>query len=299
VSFVFSFGYSGHRAPYVLADAAGFFEDEGLNVEVTEGTGSTDALDALATDRVDFAELEFSTVATGQAQGREVITVATTLQRAPYCIAGRTEDGIGEPQDLAGKSIVAIPGSSDTALLEPLFVRNGVDPSSVEIINGDFQTRNTIFLSGEADSMPTFANDTYVRLLEQGNDLTCFLSADFGLPLLGNGVAVTKEFAEANPNTVAAFVRAVKRAWEYSEEHPQEAIDALLEVAPLLVNDEELAVLDATWDFTHSDATEENGWGYTSPDDVEAGLELLVEAGLLESAGDSAQYVDNSFLVGE
>lgn len=299
VTFVFSFGYSGHRSPYLLADSMGFFEEEGLNVEILEGSGSSNALDQLATGQVEFAELEFPTVVLGASQGRDVMTVATVLQTSPQCVTSFVDLGIEEPKDLEGNSMVAIPGASDTLMLTPLFEINDVDPSAVEIISADFQTRTNIFLTREADTMPTFANDSFVRLQQQGHDIQCFLYADFGVDLLGNGLAVQRSFAEENPNTVAAFIRALKRGFEHARENPEESIAALLDVADLLEEDEELAVLEATWPFTESEATEENGWGYTAPEDAERSVELLVDADMVEDPGDPSEYFDNSYLPSE
>lgn len=296
VSFVFSFGHSGHRSPYWLAKEKGFFQAEGLDVKMNPGTNSTNALEQLATNQVHFSELEFANVILGVSKGRDVKTVMTVLQRSPQCIVSFVDSGIMKPKDLEGKSLVVDPGAADARVLPALWKRNDVDASKIKFISATAATQTNIFLSRQASARPTFANDSFIRFQRQGHKVQCFLYADHGVALVGNGLAVNGTFLKNNPNTVAAFVRAAQKAFLYAEQHPEQSIDALLKVADLLKKDDELEILKATWPFTKSNNTAKNGFGFTSPEDAQRSADLLQEVGLITAAGNASQYFDNSFL---
>lgn len=293
VSFSFSWQYSGHRSPYLLAKQQGFFEDEGLDVTIQEGADSGKTIDQLAAGKVQFAEVEFASLVVAVEQHRPLVTVATVLQTSPQCLAVWADSGIESPKDLEGKTVVVVPGGSDTQVMEgPLFERNDVDADAVKEISADFNTRNQIFLSHKADAMPTFINDTFVSLVQQGYDINCLLFSDFGASVIGNGLAVNASLIEEDPDTIAAFVRALKRGWEYAEEHPDEAIAALVEVAPLLKPEEELPKLEATFALTRS----ETSWGFTDPSHAQESAELLLDAGLIDQVSDTSSYLTNDFI---
>ncbi len=295
VSFVFSWKYSGHRSPYLLAEKMGFWADRGLNVTIKEGSGSDKAVDLLATGKVDFAEVEFGTLVVAVRQGRPITTVATVLQDSPQCLVAWDDANINSIQDLEGKQIVAVPGGSDTQMLGPLFSINDVNPDRVHVISADFNTRDQIFLSHDADAMPTFINDSYVTLHQQHPDTHCLLYADYGVDLIGNGVAVRSSMIQDDPDTVRAFVAGLKEGWEYAEQHPDEAISALLDVAPLLKADEELPKLEATFPLVQSS----HGWGYTDPEQAATTEDLLLQSGTIdEKASDPSVYYTNGFVQG-
>jgi len=48
---------------------------------------------------------------------------------------------------------------------------------------------------------------------------------DEGVAMLEDNIFTTKEFAEANPNTVKAFIYASMQGWKYACEHPEEAAE--------------------------------------------------------------------------
>ena len=52
---------------------------------------------------------------------------------------------------------------------------------------------------------------------------------DEGVAMLEDNIFCTKEFAEANPNTVAAFIAASMKGWEYACANPEEAAQIVFE----------------------------------------------------------------------
>lgn len=60
---------------------------------------------------------------------------------------------------------------------------------------------------------------------------------DEGVAMLEDNIFCTKEFAEANPNTVKAFIYASMKGWEYACEHPEEAAEIVYEYGSSVSSD--------------------------------------------------------------
>ncbi len=61
-----------------------------------------------------------------------------------------------------------------------------------------------------------------------------------GVAMLEDNIFCTKEFAEANPNTVAAFVQASLKGWEYACANPEEAAQIVYEAGSSVSSDHQL-----------------------------------------------------------
>lgn len=60
---------------------------------------------------------------------------------------------------------------------------------------------------------------------------------DQGVAMLEDNIFCTKAFAEANPNTVKAFLAASMKGWQYACEHPEEAAQIVFEAGSSVSSD--------------------------------------------------------------
>lgn len=63
---------------------------------------------------------------------------------------------------------------------------------------------------------------------------------DEGVAMMEDNIFCNKEFAEANPNTVAAFLYASLKGWQYAVEHPEEAAQIVYEAGSSVSPDHQL-----------------------------------------------------------
>src|SRR5699024_6626343 len=106
-------------APYEATRAAGFFADQGLDIQLVYTRGGSAALQALNSGSVDYAATSFDAALNAFSHGANLTRFATTGRLPLYALATSPQmpGQIKTVHDLKGKTIgVAQPGNSDHAL---------------------------------------------------------------------------------------------------------------------------------------------------------------------------------------
>ena len=102
---------------------------------------------------------------------------------------------------------------------------------------------------------------------------------DEGVAMLEDNIFCTKEFAEANPNTVAAFLSASLKGWEYACEHPDEAAQIVFEAGSSVSADHQAYMAEEVAKLVTTD-TEGNtvtNYGNMDEDAMQQTLDLAKE----------------------
>ena len=109
--FALDWKFEGPSAPYFVAIDNGHFEAAGLNVEISAGKGSLDAIPKVATGAfpVGFADINSLVKFLDQNPGAPVIAVMMIYDKPPFAVVGRKSLGVMAPKDLEGRVLGAPP----------------------------------------------------------------------------------------------------------------------------------------------------------------------------------------------
>jgi len=220
--------------------------------------------------------------------------------KPPFAVVGRKSLGISVPSDLE-RSVLGAPPPDGAWAQFPIFAQeNGLDMDKITVEPVGFPTREPMLAEGEVDSVTGFSFSSYLNLVRLGvpeDDISTILMADHGLALYGNAIIANTDFAEANPEAVTGFLRAVAKGWKdviadpaagaamVAERNP--AADVALETRRL-----QLAI-DAN---VVTDYTMANGMGGVDPDRMATGLEQLALTYEFETDPDAALYFTDAYL---
>ncbi|MEQ8479147.1 MAG: ABC transporter substrate-binding protein [Hoeflea sp.] len=235
--FALDWKFEGPAAPYFVAVDKGHFEAEGLTVEVSEGAGSLDAIPKVATGAfpVGFADINSLMKFLDQNPGAPVTAVMMVYDKPPFSVVGRKSLGIAAPADLEGKVLGAPPPDGAWAQFPIFAAETGLDMAAITVEPVGFPTREPMLAEGKVAAVTGFSFSSTLNLIRLGvpeDDISVLLMADHGVALYGNAVIVNTDFAEANPEAVTGFIRAVARGWQDSIADPDMAIEALVERNP-------------------------------------------------------------------
>ncbi len=121
--------------PIYVADARGFFKDEGLDLRLRACDSGRECYQWLADGKVDVATAAELLVATSSEAHRDLAIIAT-ISASSYQIklVARRSAKIAEAPQIRGKRIGTVPGSSAQYFLDNWLVYNDIDPASVTVV---------------------------------------------------------------------------------------------------------------------------------------------------------------------
>jgi len=218
------------QASVFIAIDQGFFEDEGLEVTAQPAQGGAAAVPAMIAGDMQAAFATYPSFLLAQSGGVGINIVAEGVRgnEESNGVYVKADSGINSIEDLEGKK-VAVNTLKNTGELtiKVLMEEAGMDVSKVEFLELPFPDMVPTLQSGGVDAVwlvepfQTAANEAGAKKL-----FANFSGPTAGVPL--SGLGMTAEFVKANPNTTAAFIRALEKANALLAENP----DAAREIVP-------------------------------------------------------------------
>ena len=275
-----------------LADTMGYFEDRGLNVELTEGLDLPTWIASL--DRqYDIAMTTAGIFITGADQFDLMAVGGAQMNRADVLGTPLVTDDpdIQGPGDLAGKRIGVVTLTGTTpASLGYLVEQAGGDPSSLDLVQVPFGSQADQLAAGQVDAVVSAL--PYATALEQANpaNRAVFDVPDMALRDLAPDqeqtaflmFTATRSWTDANPDQVTAFQEAMQDAIDWMTANQDQALDEMQSWLGLPAE-----VLDAAPFPPPVSST-------VSQDEVEPIVTLYEEQGLIEE--DAAPDLSDRFL---
>jgi putative hydroxymethylpyrimidine transport system substrate-binding protein len=281
------------HAGIYAAQAEGFFEDEGLDVEIQQPSDPAAVLQLVAAEQSDFGISYENEMTNAAARDVPVKSVMAIMQEPLNSIISLKESGIEGPKDLAGKKVGYAGQSFGSAVLDTVLRQAGEDPSSVEKVNVGLDLRPAL-ISKQVDAVvDAYWNIEAVELAQEGFETNVIRLPEVGVPNYNELVVATSDsYAQENPDIVRRFVKALVEGHQYAVENPEAARDALLAANEEL--DPEVA--QETVALTVPLFGEPGRIGYQDPEEWRAYVDWAVENEVLPGPVDVDTVMTNEFL---
>lgn len=221
--------------PLTIAEQLGYFKDEGLNVNISDFAGGSQALRAVVGGSADVVSGAYEHTLNMQSKG-QYLQCFVQEGRAPQIAIGiskRRANSYKSPKDLKGLKVgVSAPGSSTHMIVNHFISTDGLKPSDISVIGvGLGATAITALKSGQIDAVSN--TDPVMTKLEQDGDVKIIADTRtlrgtlqvLGGPMPAGCLYAPVEFIRKNPNTVQALTNAIVRAdqWIHSAS-PQDVL---------------------------------------------------------------------------
>jgi NitT/TauT family transport system substrate-binding protein len=208
--------------PLTIAEQLGYFKDEGLNLQISDFAGGSQALRAVVGGSADVVSGAYEHTLNMQPKG-QFLQCFVQQGRAPQIAIGISKakaQSYKSPKDLKGLKIgVSAPGSSTHMILNHLLSTGGLKPSDVSIIGvGLGAAAVTALKTGQIDAVSN--TDPVMTKLEQDGDAKIIADTRtlkgteqvLGGPMPAGCLYAPVEFIRKNPNTIQALTNAIVRA---------------------------------------------------------------------------------------
>ena len=227
---------NGEFAPIMVADAKGFFAEEGIKHRILDGGPGRNPIPI-----VGVGQAQFGITAGGNIvfQARlapdpvDIVAVGTLLQRGPYAYITLADRGAPDPRpkDLEGKT-VGIQADGEI-FLQALARKHGLDLKKIKI--EIVQANAEPLLVGKVDYFTGWVtNQTYQIEQEaakpdaipriRGKVWKAISFSEYAVPSYADVIFTTGKLVRENPDLVRRYLRAVARAMQYILDHPDETV---------------------------------------------------------------------------
>ena len=291
--------YSEH-APFFLGKEKGFYDAEGIDLEIQEGRGSGVTVQAVAAGSATFGYVDVPTMIKAASKGAPVRAVGVALQVSPMSAMGFADKNIKTAKDIVGKTVAMTPGDS-LSQIWPLFLKKtGLQEGQFKTVSGDAQTKLNAVINGQADLLLGYVMDQNIKLQDATKKpVQVVRFADYGVNLISSGIVANKDTLASKGDLVKRFMRASTRSLEEAEKNPEAAVDATLKAQPKSgQRDTMLVGLKLTTDLYHTDETKSQRPFRVSMKNVNDSLDMLVQYGGMDVAtrGKAEDYVTLDYL---
>jgi NitT/TauT family transport system substrate-binding protein len=191
-----------------IAEAKGFFVEEGIEVEQTVFQTVTDVNTALLSGQVDMAWLVASDlVILSESKPDLKFIYASDYSGEVDAIVGRN---IAKPADLAGKKLAQEDIPYETVFVAKFLESAGLSAEDVTIVPLAAADGSTALVAGDVDAVATY--EPFVgNALKAGDEYTVLFTAA-GTNIIINGLAAPASLLSDRRDDVLAYLRALEKA---------------------------------------------------------------------------------------
>lgn len=210
-------------APQYVAIENGYFEEEGIDLELVTGFGADKVMSALIAGEADigFMGAESSVYLYSEGASNYAVNFAQLTQRAGNFLVARepieafTWDMIKGKEVLGGRK-----GGMPEMVFEYILNKNGIDPATDVNIDQsiDFGSTAAAFSGGQGEFTVEF--EPSATALEAAGEgyVVASLGVDSGyVPY--TSYSTTKEYMEENEKIIQSFTNALQKGMEYVNSH--------------------------------------------------------------------------------
>lgn len=282
-------------APFYVGMAQGFYAEEGIDLSLDYGF-ENDYLKLVGTNEFQFMVGSGDQVVLGRAQGLPVRYVFNWYTQYPVTIFAKTETGITQPADLAGKT-VGVPGpfGATYIALRAILEAAGLSEADITLQSIGF-TQAAAVSEDLVDAAADYAVNGPVVLALEGIETTQ-IKLDEYLQIPANGLVTNEATLTEDPELVEAMVRATQRAVAYTLANPDESFAISLEYVPEAGGENEAAnraIFDASLAYWSPRANVPTG--ETTDAEWQNVAELMQRIGLVETLVEVDTLYTNQFI---
>ena len=220
--------HSVFYAPMYVAFEEGYYEDEGLKVNLVNGLGADKTMTAVISGEADigFMGSEASIYVYNQGAEDYVVNFAQLTQRAGNFLVSRDVNEEFTWDNVKGKTVLGgRKGGMPQMVFEYILKKHGIDPGKdLNIVqNIDFGLTSQAFAAGQGDYTMEFEPVATALELEGAGKVVVSLGVESGkVPY--TAFSARKSYIEKNPETIQKFTNAIQRGMEYVNTHSPEEI---------------------------------------------------------------------------
>jgi NitT/TauT family transport system substrate-binding protein len=292
----------GEHAPFFVARDKGFYKEEGLDVEIAEGSGSTTVAQLVANQTSPVAYVDAATMMRGIGAGMPIRAVGVTLQQSPMSFIYRADAARPTKiEEIKGSRIAMTAGDASLAIFTAFMGKLGMSVDDVKLITvANPQSKEQAVLNKQADALLGYFMDQGPRMqLQTGVKMGWTRLTDLsGISTLSSAIIVNNAWVKEGKNAdmLRRFLRASQRGWQYTFDNRDEAAEIFMKNAPAFNKEISLLEIDGTMTILRTKASAGKPLAWSAAQDWKDTQVLLETFAKLAPQADLGKYYTNEYL---
>ncbi len=297
VTFVLDWTPNTNHTGVYVAQAKGFFEEAGLEVEIVQPPD--DGAEAMVGSGKAQFGVSFQDYLVPAFAGKEktipVTAVAAILQHNLSGIMSAKDKGITSPKKMENHTYATWELPIEQAILKECVEEDGGDFDKVKMLPETIDDEVAALKAEQVDSIWVYYG--WAGIAAEVKDFPinyfAFKDIDEAFDYYSPVIIANDDFLASDPETAKAFLKAVTNGYNYSIAHPEEAAEILVNANPEI--DADLALASQQY-LTDQYQAEAEQWGIIDADRWNAFYDFINEKGLAEEKIPQSVGFTNEYL---
>jgi NitT/TauT family transport system substrate-binding protein len=284
------------HAPFYLAKERGYYRNEGIDLEIISGSGSSDVVKQVGSKTVEFGVADALVLVQAAEQRVPVTAIAAYYQRTPIVVISPQAKPVTDPRQLTqGVKLGSKKGSATFQGLTALLAANNIAMDQITLVDVGFGVQP--LLVKQVDALMGFSMNEPIEAEGAGMPVTTMAIADHGVDAYGLMIVANADLTTKDPALVKGFLAATAHGMTDAIEDPAAAVAAVIKAVLESDPAHETKVLDRTIPYFQSDDKaaahlpgwqSEARWGHT--------IDVAKKLGLVERDLPAQQLFTNDLL---
>lgn len=213
---------------YVAAEK-GFYNDQGLKVNISPYDFKTSAIDSVVNGDAQFGIAGADELLIAREKGAPIKAIAVIYKINPAVAYSLKKSGIVKPTDFIGKKVGLQKGSNVIYLYDAMLKKLNIDHNKIKEVEIGHDTRE--LLDGSVDVSTGYLVNEPNLAKEAGYEVNIIPMSDYGADMYADVIFTTENLINTSPGLVGKFLGATLDGWQYAIENEQEAVAITLRYA--------------------------------------------------------------------
>ncbi len=210
-------------AGYYVAEAKGFYREAGVKVKIEHPSATQPAMSRLRNNLCQATTLQLCQAMEIVDGGIPLVNVLqTSMNNAMVIVSARNKDPLTQKGAKVGIWSVDF-----GQLAICMSIKDHLDYNWIR-----FAQNVNLFVSGALDATLAMSYNEYYQLVQAGirmTDTNVYRFCDHGYNVQEDGVYMTRAYYDKHKDQALRFAQASKKGWKWAAEHPQEALDIVMD----------------------------------------------------------------------
>ncbi len=296
-----------NNAPLAVASAFGYFEDEGLDVEIINTSDSASIVQGVDAGSIEIGSTPPEPLWQAVASGEDVTLIYNYIRQQTGSIVSLADGPVQTLDDLEGRSIgQSSLGSSNLLLSNGILASAGLEEDT-DFTNIAVGTGAAALQALESDQVQALSLwDTEYAAFEATGAEFNYFTTDEVEQLFSTTYFTSPDYLEESSDAIAGFGRAMAKGTLFTATNPEAALRIMYESYPEtrlagVSEDEQLATDLVALErrivlLEAGDPQGNSSWGNYDPAAVEAWADFAYDAGIIDTEIEAQEHVSNDLV---